>query len=66
MLSNSPAFLLPEWSRYLMAMPMLAKFAVGMAIIVGIPRLSRLVRLPAVVGFLLCGVMIGPHVPEDV
>jgi predicted Kef-type K+ transport protein len=34
----------------------------GMAIIVGIPPLSRRARLPAVVGLLLCGVVIGPHV----
>jgi Kef-type K+ transport system membrane component KefB len=61
MLNNLAAFLLPEWSRHLMSMPSLAKFALGMAIIVGIPRLSRRVRLPAVVGFLLCGVVIGPH-----
>jgi len=40
----------------------LAKFALAMAIIVGVPPLSRKVRLPAVVGLLLCGVVIGPHV----
>lgn len=40
---------------------MLAKFAVGMAIIVCVPGLSRLVRLPAVVGLLLSGIVIGPH-----
>jgi Kef-type K+ transport system membrane component KefB len=33
-----------------------------MAIIVGIPPLSRLCRLPAMVGLLLAGVVIGPHV----
>jgi Na+:H+ antiporter len=40
----------------------LAKFALGMVIIFGVPRLARLVRLPAVVGLLLSGVVIGPHV----
>jgi hypothetical protein len=40
----------------------LAKFALGMAIIVGVPPLSRRLRLPAVVGLLLSGVVIGPHV----
>lgn len=50
------------WSHYLLSLPALAKFAVGMAIIVGVPRLSRRVRLPAVVGLLLAGVVIGPHV----
>jgi Kef-type K+ transport system membrane component KefB len=42
--------------------PPLAKFAVLMAIIVGIPPLLRRARLPAVVGLLLSGVAIGPHV----
>jgi len=44
------------------ALPHLAKFALAMAIIVGVPRLSRRLRLPSVVGLLLCGVLIGPHV----
>ena len=42
-------------------LPNLAKFAIGMAIIVGVPPLSRRVRLPAVVGLLLSGVVLGPH-----
>jgi Na+:H+ antiporter len=50
-----------SWSRSLLSLPTLAKFALGMAIIVGVPRLSRRVRLPAVVGLLLAGVVIGPH-----
>jgi Kef-type K+ transport system membrane component KefB len=33
-----------------------------MAIIVRIPPLSRRARLPAVVGLLLSGVVLGPHV----
>jgi Kef-type K+ transport system membrane component KefB len=44
------------------ALPSLAKFALAMAIIVGIPKLSRRLRLPSVVGLLLCGIVIGPHV----
>jgi Kef-type K+ transport system membrane component KefB len=44
------------------ALSVLAKFALGMVMIFGIPRLSRRVRLPAVVGLLLSGVVIGPHV----
>jgi Kef-type K+ transport system membrane component KefB len=44
-----------------LALPDLAKFAIGMAIIVGIPALSRRSRLPAAVGLLLSGVLIGPH-----
>src|SRR4029077_7011183 len=44
------------------SLPPLAKFAFGMALIFGIPPLARRVRLPAVVGLLLSGVVIGPHV----
>ena len=52
-----------EWLHsHALSTPSLAKFALGMAIIVGIPPLSRRARLPAVVGLLLCGVVIGPHV----
>src|SRR6478609_4937509 len=53
-------FLTMVW-EWLYSLPSLAKFAVGMAIIVGIPRLSRRVGLPAVVGLLLSGVVLGPH-----
>jgi Kef-type K+ transport system membrane component KefB len=52
-----------EWIRsHALALPQLAKFALAMAIIVGVPPLSRRVRLPAVVGLLLSGVVFGPHV----
>src|SRR4029077_3892676 len=44
------------------ALPQLAKFAVGMMIIFGVPPLSRRIPLPAVVGLLLSGVVIGTHV----
>jgi Kef-type K+ transport system membrane component KefB len=55
-------FNIEPWSHYLLSLPTLAKFALGMVIIVGVPRLSRRVRLPAVVGLLLSGVVVGPHV----
>jgi Kef-type K+ transport system membrane component KefB len=42
-------------------MPTLAKFAIAMAIIVGVPPLSRRIHLPAVVGLLLSGVLFGPY-----
>jgi Kef-type K+ transport system membrane component KefB len=52
-----------EWLRlHALALPPLGKFALAMALIFGIPPLSRRVRLPAVVGLLLSGVVIGPHV----
>lgn len=44
-----------------LALPTLAKFAIGMAIIITVPSLSRLARLPAAVGLLLSGVIVGPH-----
>jgi Kef-type K+ transport system membrane component KefB len=51
-----------EWIRsHALALPQLAKVALAMAIIVGVPPLSRRLRLPSVVGFLLSGVVIGPH-----
>ncbi|HEX3348748.1 MAG TPA: cation:proton antiporter [Acetobacteraceae bacterium] len=43
------------------ALPSLAKFAIALAVIVGVPPLSRRARLPAVVGLLLCGVLLGPY-----
>jgi Kef-type K+ transport system membrane component KefB len=42
-------------------LPLLAKFAIAMGLIVGIPPLSSRVRLPAVVGLLLSGIVIGPY-----
>jgi Kef-type K+ transport system membrane component KefB len=38
------------------------EICLAMAILVGVPPPSRRIRLPAVVGLLLCGVVIGPHV----
>ena len=53
---------LAEFLRsHALALPLLAKFAVGMAIIVGVPRLARRIRIPAVVGLLLSGIVVGPH-----
>jgi Kef-type K+ transport system membrane component KefB len=43
------------------ALPVLAKFACGMAIIVGVPQLCRRIRLPAPVGLLASGIAIGPY-----
>ena len=52
-----------DWIRsHAVTLPTLAKFALGMALIVGVPRLSQRVKLPAVVGLLLSGVVMGPHV----
>lgn len=45
-----------------LSLPPLAKFAVGMSIIVAVPPLCRRIKLPAVAGLLASGVLIGPHV----
>jgi Kef-type K+ transport system membrane component KefB len=42
-------------------LPLLARFAVAMAVILVVPALCEKVRLPAVVGLLLAGVVFGPH-----
>ena len=47
---------------HLITLPALAKFALGMVMLVTIPRLCRRVHVPAAVGLLLGGVIIGPYV----
>ena len=49
-------------SSLVLALPPLAKFAIAMAIIVGVPPLARRVGIPEMVGLLLFGVVLGPHV----
>ena len=58
MLSNTVSFL----RDYLFTMPVLARFAVLMVLLVTIPRLSRRVNVPVPVGLLLSGVVVGPYV----
>lgn len=51
-----------EWIRsHAESIPDLAKFAIGMAVIVCVPALCHRVRLPAVVGLILAGIVVGPH-----
>jgi len=45
-----------------LALPLLAKFALTLALIVSVPRLCHRVGIPGVVGLLVCGVAVGPHV----
>ena len=47
---------------HLFSLPVLAKFALAMVMIVTIPRLCRRLHVPAAVGLLLGGVIIGPYV----
>ena len=49
---------------YVLGLPDLAKFAIVIAVIVGIPPLARRVRIPEMIGLLLFGVILGPHVLE--
>jgi len=44
-----------------LSLPLIAKFAIGLILIVIVPKLSQKVRLPAVVGLLFTGVLFGPH-----
>ena len=46
---------------HLLALPSLAKFAVTLAVIVGVPPFARRLRLPPAVGLLVAGLFIGPH-----
>ncbi len=48
--------------RAIELLPVLARFAIGMLLLLGIPRLARRVHLPEAVGLLLSGVVLGPHV----
>jgi Kef-type K+ transport system membrane component KefB len=47
---------------HLLTLPVLAKFALGMVMLVTIPRLCRRLHVPAAVGLLIGGVIIGPYV----
>ena len=47
---------------HLLTLPVLAKFALGMVMLVIIPRICRRLHLPAAVGLLVGGVIIGPYV----
>jgi Kef-type K+ transport system membrane component KefB len=58
MLSSSIHFV----RDYLFTLPVLAKFALGMVMLVVIPDVSRRLRIPAAVGLLLSGILIGPYV----
>jgi Kef-type K+ transport system membrane component KefB len=53
--------LLDAIRSYVLALPDLAKFAVIIAAIVGVPRLAARIGLPPMVGLLLFGVILGPH-----
>jgi Kef-type K+ transport system membrane component KefB len=45
-----------------LSLPPLAKFAIVIAVIAGVPPLARRIGLPEMVGLLFFGVLLGPHV----
>ena len=55
-----------EWldalRSHLVALPNLAKFAIVMAIIVGVPPLARRLRIPELIALLAFGVLLSPYV----
>ena len=53
---------LDAFRSHTVALPNLVKFAIVMAIIAGVPALTRRVRLPELVGLLACGILLGPYV----
>ena len=54
--------LLETLRSHVLALPDLAKFAIVLLVIAAIPMAARRVRLPEMVGLLLFGVLLGPHV----
>jgi Kef-type K+ transport system membrane component KefB len=52
---------LEAFRSHFIALPYLAKFAIIVAIIVGVPALARRARVPELVGLLIFGVILGPH-----
>jgi Kef-type K+ transport system membrane component KefB len=54
--------LLEALRSQMVALPPLAKFAIAIAVIAGVPPLARRAGLPEMVGLLLFGVVLGPHV----
>jgi Kef-type K+ transport system membrane component KefB len=47
---------------HLLALPNLAKFAIILAVLVGVPAIARRLRIPGLVALLVFGVLLGPHV----
>src|SRR6516162_9862282 len=45
-----------------LALPNLAKFAVLLALIAGVPELARRLRIPELVGLVVIGLLLGPHI----
>src|SRR5215510_6061743 len=61
LLTRAPMGWLDFVRTHLLALPLLTKFVLLLAVVVGVPALSRRLRLPAAVGLLLSGLVLGPH-----
>ena len=44
------------------SLPYLAKFAIVIAVVVGVPAIAHRIKIPALIGLLLSGVLLGPNV----
>jgi Kef-type K+ transport system membrane component KefB len=53
---------LDAFRSHALSLPNLAKFAIVLALIVGVSALARRLRIPELVGLLVVGVLLGPHV----
>jgi Kef-type K+ transport system membrane component KefB len=53
---------LDAFRSHALTLPNLAKFAIVLALIVGVSALARRLRIPELVGLLVVGVLLGPHV----
>jgi Kef-type K+ transport system membrane component KefB len=53
---------LDTFRAHALTLPNLAKFAIVLALIVGVSALARRLRIPELVGLLVVGVLLGPHV----
>jgi Kef-type K+ transport system membrane component KefB len=53
---------LDAFRSHALALPNLAKFAVLLALIAGVPALARRLRIPELVGLVVVGLLLGPHV----
>ena len=53
---------LDAFRSHALALPILAKSAIVLAFIAGVPALAGRLRIPELVGLLFVGVLLGPHV----
>jgi Kef-type K+ transport system membrane component KefB len=57
---NGASSVFDEFVESMTKLPVLARFAIGLAFILVVPHLCKRIRLPAVVGLVMAGVVLGP------